>query len=197
MPRYLPVNTNDLHEISMKTARGSDLKKYVIFSLITIIFLSGCTYYKIKSKSKPTVDLNKYEKIYLGYLDLGEDRWATYGYATEKEWLDIIRRVNKSALPSYFREVFEEKTIVMAKKPGEAPPKDCLIINFQNANFLYSDDQLFVTIDFIDGATSRNLATYSAYIKAWRGGGWVVWSFESRVVNSIRNLAYFVKERIF
>lgn len=130
-------------------------------------------------------------------MDLGEEKWAAYHYSNEKEWLDLINRANRSAMPSYFKEVFEDKFIIAAKKPGEPLPKDGLIIKFQNANYIYADDELYVVINLTDGATSQNLAMTSVYIKAWRGGGWSVWTFEDRVMNSIRNLAYFVKEIIF
>ncbi|HPR48355.1 MAG TPA: hypothetical protein PK341_10250 [Spirochaetota bacterium] len=173
------------------------MKKYLMYSFISIIILSGCGYYRIKNITKPNIDLNNYNKIYASWLDLGEDKWAVYRYSTEKEWLDLINAVNRSVVPSYFKEVFEDKTVISAKNPGENPPSDCLIISFENANYNNSDEELFVTIIIIDGKTSRTLAKATVYIDARKGGGFQVWSFEQKINNSIHNLTYFIRDKIF
>jgi len=173
------------------------LKKYIILYFISIIIISGCSYYKIKDITKQNIDVNNYDKIYVSWLDLGKDKWAIYRYSDEKEWLDLIDAVNRSVVPSYFKEVFEDKTIITAPNSENNPPApaDCLIIDFKNVNYNNSNDELFVTIIINDGKTLSNLAKATVYINAMKGGGFKVWSFEQKINNSIHNLAYFIRDK--
>ena len=43
-----------------------------------------------------TVDMSKMHHIFVGWVDLGADDWALYGYGSKTDWSDIIGSLNSS-----------------------------------------------------------------------------------------------------
>ncbi len=172
------------------------MKTHLSFALAVLLSITGCSYYKIKSRTNPNVDLKKYNTIYVGWLDLGPERWATYNYATQKEWLALLDKVNQSAVPSYFKEAFPDKTVLISKTPNDKPPADSLYIKFTNAAFMYNDDVLSVAIHCIDGKSKQELSAISVRLKADYKLYYAGFSFDNRVTNSILLLATFIKEHV-
>lgn len=172
------------------------MKAYVSLIIVVLLVITGCSPYKILTQTRSRVDLTKYNTLYIGWLDLGSDSWATNNYSSEKEWLSMLKSVNESAVPSYFREAFPDKNLIISKSPKDTPPADSLYIKFTNAAFLYYDDVLAVTIHCIDGKSKQELSAVSVRIKADYGIGYAGYSFNARFINTIHLLAQFIKKMI-
>ncbi len=172
------------------------MKIYLSLIFAVLFSITGCSNYQIKERTNPNTDLNKYKTIYVGWLDLGNERWALYNYATEKEWQTLLSTVNQSAVPSYFKEIFQDKEVIISKTPDDNPPPDSLYIKFTNAAFLYKDDVLSVEIHWIDGKSKEELSVINVRLKADKGMGFEAFSFEKRVINSIRLLALCIKKQM-
>src|SRR5207302_11077985 len=44
-----------------------------------------------------TVDMSNMNRIFVGWVDLGQDDWALYGYENKTDWPDIIGSLNSSS----------------------------------------------------------------------------------------------------
>jgi len=58
-----------------------------------------------------TVDMSKMNRIFVGWVDLGADDWALWGYQSKTEWTDIIGSLNSS----FSRNLVSGRTITSAK----------------------------------------------------------------------------------
>jgi hypothetical protein len=172
------------------------MKLYLTLILAVLLSVTSCSNYKIKDRTNPNTDLNKYKTIYIGWLDLGNERWALYNYATENEWLALLNTVNRLAVPSYFKKTFPDKIVLISKTPNDNPPEDCLYIKFTNAVLLNNADELSVDIDWVDGKSKEKLSAVTVRLKADHGLGFSGFSFENRVINSIRLLAVYIKRQM-
>ncbi len=170
-------------------------KHLVLFALI--LFSTQCAYYKIYNFSKSKEDLRKYNAIYVGWIDFGEQRWSQYGIESKKRWIESINEMNHKSVPQYFKEAFPGKTILASINKKDDPPKNCLYVKFTDVNFIYNNDTLDITMHFIDSTNGQELSNVSANIETTRGAGYGGYIFEYRINNSIRNVAYFIKEKVF
>lgn len=61
-----------------------------------------------------TVDMSNMNRIFVGWVDLGADDWALYGYENKTDWADIVGSLNSS----FSRNLVPGRTIASAKDKG-------------------------------------------------------------------------------
>ena len=61
------------------------------------------------------VDLSNMNHIFVGWVDMGPDDWALYGYGSKTDWSDIIGSLNSS----FSRNLVAGRVITSAKDKGD------------------------------------------------------------------------------
>ncbi len=164
--------------------------------------LTGCaSYYGIIKESKPSGDLNSYDIIHVGWLDLGEDRWKEYGYEDKDKntWVTMINHMNRKALPDYLKEAIPDKKISVADSKNAALPKEGLVVKFTDVKYVQrtstaakvmfgsfaGSDTLDLTVHYIDGKTQKELYTVEASIYSKSAFDAAGWGFDGRISHQI------------
>jgi peptidoglycan/xylan/chitin deacetylase (PgdA/CDA1 family) len=106
-----------------------------------------------------TVDMSKMNHIFVGWVDLGADDWALWGYGNKTEWTDIIGSLNSS----FSRNLVPGRTITSAKDKGdENAAGNDLYIKFSDVRVDYNNYHLILSIHFIDPKTNSEIAIDSS-----------------------------------
>ena len=143
-------------------------KTHMFILGFAILFISQCTFSPISKIDK--VRLPDHNKIYIGWLDLGEDNWTTFRYASKENWLEVIKIMN-----GYLKEHCEH-TVRQRKKsyytgdvkyhlrfaqgPNDESFEDAqLYLKFSKVSLGGGTEgfKLDVTVQFIDIATGKVL----------------------------------------
>jgi hypothetical protein len=190
------------------------MKKYIHFIILTIsVFLlpSGCvSYYAILSEKAAAPSLDKYQNIYVGWIDLDEEKWKSYGYDTKEPWMALIRASNVSSFPRYLKAYLPSKNITTSMSKNDIPADAQLYIKFNRAEYfqktstgaqiafgrLAGTDTLDLDISFIDVKNKKEVYRVTVSIYSAAGSRWTSTSFEGRVNNSIDNTAAYIKENL-
>jgi len=114
-----------------------------------------------------TVDMSKMNRIFVGWVDLGADDWALWGYQSKTEWTDIIGSLNSS----FSRNLVSGRTITSAKDKGdENAAGNDLYIKFSDVQVDYNNYHLILSIHFIDPTTNAEIATIP--VRPYYGNDW-------------------------
>lgn len=114
-----------------------------------------------------TVDMSNMNRIFVGWVDLGPDDWALYGYENKTDWADIIGSLNSS----FSRNLVPGRTTVSAKDKGdENAAGDNLYIKFSDVRVDYNNYHLILSIHFIDPKTNSEIATIP--VRPYYGNDW-------------------------
>ena len=114
-----------------------------------------------------TVDMSKMNRIFVGWVDLGADDWALWGYQSKAEWADIIGSLNSS----FSRNLVSGRTISSAKDKGdENAASNDLYIKFSDVRVDYNNYHLILSIHFIDPTTNAEIATIP--VRPYYGNDW-------------------------
>ena len=188
----------------MGMRKGSLLK----FALLcaAALTLASCisSYYIHKEAPMNAKPADKFKSFYVGWLDMHADDYEKYGYATQKEWADVIHDQNINGLQKYMKDVFPDKTLYFAGPNDKGfPTKGDLYIKFdvdridKNWNgFSGGADDLYVDVTFFDVKTKEKL--YSSSINTTSMGmGPQGWAFEGRLGFAIYNLTCFVYDKLY
>lgn len=198
--------------------------RFILICLCLFIF-TGCTKYYRVLQDMPTPTFKNYDSIFVGWIDLDENRWQMYGYNSIIDWQEVINDANMLSLPQYFQKIMPNKKITTASSKNDVDPRGSdLYLKFSNANYIASKesgpggfvnifigrrgpatstgihvkekDVLAVTIDFIDVKEAKSLYTVSVLIHATSGSGYYGWTFENRINNAFYNTAYFINKKL-
>jgi len=152
-------------------------RKSIFFILcISIMFyLVGSVEAKSSKKSSSfqgaTIELNSYNHIFLGWIDLHEDHWALHGYRSSEVWSSAINRLNNAFQTSCSVNYLTDRKVTGAAfKEDENFVGNDLFIKFSDVLIDYNNYNLYLTIDFIDVKTQKILYTFpktSYYGSAW------------------------------
>jgi hypothetical protein len=179
-----------------------------------ILFLSvgcGASYTSLR-KSPMGGNLKAYPAIAVGWMDLGEQKYQTYGF-TEKdknEWFTLCSDMNLKSIPQYMKDAVSKKNIYTAKSKTEPLPNQGLIIIFTEVDYkqqtssaaqvffggMAGSDGLEATVHFIDGPSQRELYSETVAVTSKAGMGYSSWGFGGRVNNAVYNLVQYVAEQI-
>jgi hypothetical protein len=114
-----------------------------------------------------TVDMSNMKRIFVGWVDLGADDWALYGYENKTDWADIIGSLNSS----FSRNLVAGRTIASAKEKGdENAAGNDLYIKFSDVRVDYNNYHLILSIHFIDPKTDSEIATIP--VRPYYGNDW-------------------------
>jgi hypothetical protein len=114
-----------------------------------------------------TVDMSRMNRIFVGWVDLGADDWALWGYQSKTEWADIIGSLNSS----FSRNLVSGRTITSAKDRGdENAAGNDLYIKFSDVRVDYNNYHLILSIHFIDPTTNAEIATIP--VRPYYGNDW-------------------------
>ncbi len=169
--------------------------RYVALVGISLFFAgmwAGCAPIRVSSQYQ------KFNRIYVGWMDLGVNNWKSFGYATRQEWEQEIQSQNVNSLQEYTREYMKRWNVIGADSRTSVIPRDpnTLVIKFTNVRLAPTTAQLVCTMSFYDGGTGRLLKTIheepsSVDYNPW--GGYSNWSFSGRLSNSMYGVAYDIK----
>jgi hypothetical protein len=113
------------------------------------------------------VDMSKMNHIFVGWVDLGADDWALWGYSNKTDWTDIIGSLNSS----FSRNLVAGRTITSAKDKGdENAAGNDLYIKFSDVRVDYNNYHLILSIHFIDPKTNSEIATIP--VRPYYGSAW-------------------------
>jgi hypothetical protein len=114
-----------------------------------------------------SVDMSKMNHIFVGWVDLGADDWALWGYGNKTDWTDIIGSLNSSFSPN----LVPGRTITSAKDKGdENAAGNDLYIKFSDVRVDYNNYHLILSIHFIDPKTNSEIALIP--VRPYYGNAW-------------------------
>jgi hypothetical protein len=114
-----------------------------------------------------TVDMSKMDHIFVGWVDLGADDWALWGYPNKADWADIIGSLNSS----FSRNLVPGRTVTSAKDNGdENAAGNDLYIKFSDVRVDYNNYHLILSIHFIDPKTNSEIAVIP--VRPYYGNDW-------------------------
>jgi hypothetical protein len=114
-----------------------------------------------------TVDMTNMNRIFVGWVDLGADDWALYGYENRTDWADIIGSLNSS----FSRNLVPGRTVTGAKNKEDVNASDNdLYIKFSDVRVDYNNYHLILSIHFIDPKTNSEIAMIP--VRPYYGNDW-------------------------
>ncbi len=181
---------------------------WAILLVILIIFSANCAYYKIIHKTGLGNELNKYKVLSIGWLDLGEGKWRTYGFDEDhkEDWQSLIVELNLKSFPRFLKFFLPLKTIFTTQEKSQEPRKEGLRILFTDVNYVQrtssgeqivfgsfgGSDTLNLFIHFIDAQSGHEVGQVSISVQSKAGSAYSSYGFEGRVTNSVYNLARYL-----
>ncbi len=131
----------------------------LVMVLVTLVFIESCSFFPVKLSSRLTTK-NQYNKIWIGWLDLGEQNYEKLGYPTQIAWKNEIKEQN-IILQQHLQNRLKGFIVKGATTITDEPPKDpsTIVINFRNTSFDVKtsiDATISTDADFID-ASSNNI----------------------------------------
>jgi hypothetical protein len=139
-------------------------------------------------------NLGSYQRIHLGWLDLGTDNWKKLEYKNPEDWQADIRDANVDGLQVYVKQNLPAKSFSFSG-PGMPTATDAqLAITFANttissgAHVNIQTDVIFTELPSNKQVYRSTLAVTSYYPK----GGHQIWNFVGRLGCAAQNIADFI-----
>jgi hypothetical protein len=186
-----------------------------VLLMASLYLIQGCSpWYGIKNSTNPLPDFSSYNKIYVGWMDLGKDNWNRYGYADQKEWVRAIKDLNHASMPYYLRKRFPDKAIIVQKSENENITSESgLLIKFSKSKYyqlgntdgelIYlaegvkaKDDTLETTMQFIDLKTKKELYEVTLMVNADVSMASFGFSLERRMDNAAYYISRFIAKKV-
>ena len=150
------------------------MKRLTIAAVLLLLCISSPTHSAAARHKVPrylnkesTVDMSNMNRIFVGWVDLGADDWALYGYENKTHWADIIGSLNSS----FSRNLVPGRTIVSAKDKGdENAAGNDLYIKFSDVRVDYNNYHLILSMHFIDPKTNSEIAAIP--VRPYYGNDW-------------------------
>jgi hypothetical protein len=150
------------------------MKRLTIAAVLLLLCISSPTHSAAARHKVPrylnkesTVDMTNMNRIFVGWVDLGADDWALYGYENKTDWADIIGSLNSS----FSRNLVPGRTIVSAKDKGdENAAGNDLYIKFSDVRVDYNNYHLILSMHFIDPKTNSEIAAIP--VRPYYGNDW-------------------------
>jgi len=133
-------------------------------------------------------DMTRAKNVYLGWLDMNPQDWATYGYSTEEEWKQVINELN-----NWFQAMCRTKYLKGRNVTGAKNATDQntlgqdLFIKFSKVSIDYDNLYLVLGIEFIDPKTDSVLGTIPVR-QYYKGIFWTPWGFERYLYNDLEEV---------
>jgi hypothetical protein len=161
------------------------MKRFVVTTVLLLICIvlptpllarHGVKRYLTKES---TVDMKNMNHIFYGWVDLGPDEWAAYGYSNKTDWTDLIGSLNAS-----FSRCLAGRTITAAKdREDENAAGNDLYIKFSDVRIDYDNYHLILAIHFIDPKTNAEIASIPA--RPYYGNAWGFRNYLNAAMNEV------------
>ncbi len=133
----------------------------------------------------------KFNRIYVGWLDLDDQDWVKYDYATQAAWIQEITAQNVN-LQTYTREDMKGLQVIGADSKTSSVPwnPDTLVIEFSHVSLIAN--QLQCEMSLYDGGTRKLIK--SVGVQPWpfsfnSSGDSSNMTISGELSNSMHNLA--------
>ena len=172
---------------------------------LCLVLMSGAiltcgSSYTIRSQQPSSPKLQKYSRVYVGWLDFGEENWKKYGFQSPRLWAGSIKELNVKSLQSYCRSSLSGKTVSGAMARGaDAPAKSDLYIKLKLQKHevetgLNRIQYLHLNVNYIDMSTGQTKYTAAVVIDS-SGFGVGNYTFEGQLNFAMANLAKFLASK--
>jgi hypothetical protein len=172
------------------------MKKSRIFYLFILfsIFIAGCKGYEIKNETIPASALNTYKKIHVDWLDLKEENWTVYNYASPQEWKREINDQNVKGFFEYVKNSLRGRECSFASSASDKDVKGMdLHIKISVLSLEYKTWPRIVLlttqVNYIDVKTNKEIYCVSLTSE---GKGF---NFEDKLNNAIYIFANFITDK--
>ena len=171
------------------------VRRYLVFGIIGIIFAGGCGLFR---SSEP---MKKYNSVYVGWIDLGEDNFAAYGYGSKDAWKEEIKSQNIDSLQAYTRQYLHKWTVTGADSKNAVTPGDpnMIVVKFSNVVLSPGTDKLKCTMSFYDGASGKLIKSVDeepSSVSNNPNSGYATASFSGKLSNEMYNMANDIKQAL-
>ena len=153
------------------------MKRFVIPAVLFLVCLAPAPLMAARHSvprymNKETLpDMKGMTKIFIGWVDLGEDDWGAHGYTTKIQWTNVIESLNSSFNSNLLTTDLISHQLVTAKNKDDVNAKDCdLYIKFTNVHVDYDNYHLILAIHFIDPKTGNEIGAIP--IRPYYGNDW-------------------------
>jgi hypothetical protein len=178
------------------------MRKRCVFRIMlaSVLFLSCGSSYTIRSQQPPSPDLDKFGRIYIGWLDLGEGNWRKYGFDSPRAWSDSIRELNVKALQAYCRSKLSGKAVTGSSGRGaDHPAKGDLYIKLllkkhEVETGLNRIQYLHLNVRYIDMSSGQTRYAADVVVDS-SGFGMGNYTFEGQLNFAMSNMARFLASR--
>lgn len=162
---------------------------YVLVWLLGLMLSGGCGPIVV------TEEYQHFETIYVGWLDLGENKFSEFGYGSKKEWVNEIKTQNIDGIQAYTRAYMRGWHVIGAPSPSASIPwgdPNTLVITFTNIKS--SMGGLQCDMSFYNGRTRKLMKRINENppIVAF-GPVWSNVSLSGRLSNAMYSMAYDIK----
>ena len=114
---------------------------------------------KLYPDKETTADMSGKGKIFVGWVDMNEDDFASHGYPSKEVWGGKIVEINAELL-RLCQVKLEGKTVVGAKSKGDVNASNYdLAIKFTDVKIDYSHYHVYLALHFIDPATNQEIGS--------------------------------------
>ncbi len=142
-----------------------------------------------------TEEYQHFETIYVGWLDLGENKFSEYGYKKKDEWVKEVETLNIDYLQYYTRGYMRGWHVIGAPSPSASIPwgdPNTLVITFTNVKGSWGELQC--EMSFYNGKTRKVMKRVHEdppFLSF--GQGWSNMSLSGRLSNAMYSMAYDIK----
>ena len=157
--------------------------------IIAVMLMSVGLYASPKKETK--ADLTAAKNIFIGRVDISTGNWSVLGYASEKDWEDVINKNNKNFQQACQSEMKTRKITGAQIKTDESASDKDLQVKFADVKFDTDSYALYASVHFIDPKSGKEIA--SIPVKKYSGGHF---SVNSCMNGALENLAEKLKEEI-
>jgi hypothetical protein len=126
---------------------------------------------KLYPYKETTADMSAMNRVFLGWVDLGEDDWAAHSYSSKVEWTATVAGLNNKLARFCESKYLIGRTVTGAKQKGdENAAGNDLYIKFSGVLIDYNDYHLYLAIHFIDPKTNAEIGSIPA--RPYFGNAW-------------------------
>jgi hypothetical protein len=120
----------------------------------------GAKRYRYKESK---ADMLAMQKVFVGWVDLRSNDWASHRYRSEESWAAVIDELNSSFGAAASAKWLPGRTVTVAKNKADVDlAGQDLYIKFSDVLIDYDYYFLYVSIHFIDPVTNREIAAIPA-----------------------------------
>jgi len=114
---------------------------------------------KLYPDKETTADMSGKSKIFIGWVDMKEDEYASHEYPSKEVWGGKIVEINAELL-RLCQMKLEGKTVAGAKNKGDVNAAGYdLYVKFTDVKIDYSNYHIYLAVHFIDPSTNQEIGS--------------------------------------